>query len=266
MIMELVEGTSLKSILERAHARGAFTPVATALHVARALAAALAYAHVAVDERGRRLGIIHRDVSPHNLLLGKSGAVKLADFGLADASVHETQLGQGMLGGKLGYLAPEILEQRPASPSIDIFAVGIVLWEMLCGRRLFSGADDAATVRKVAACQVPPAFSINKRVPRSVDALLARALARDPARRTPSAEALLDDLERAIQEVDPRVSQRDVALVVSLHLATEPQPTNAKIPAAAMFQAELAAFVESSGAGGPDLGAAPLDPDLFGSR
>ena len=262
MIMELVEGTSLKNVLERAHARRAFTPVATALHIARALASALAYAHAAIDERGNPLGIIHRDVSPHNLLLGRSGAVKLADFGLADASVHETQLGQGMLGGKLGYLAPEIIDQRPASPSIDIFAVGIVLWEMLCGARLFIGQDDRGTVQAVARCVVPLASSINPRVPPVVDALLTRVLARDPERRTPSAEVLLDEIERAIHVVDPRVSPRDVALVVNLHLATEPVAPKPRVSAAAVFEAELAAFVEHSGA--RDLGAAPLDPDLFG--
>ena len=236
--------------------------MATALFVAQSLASALAYAHVAVDETGRRLGIIHRDVSPHNLLLGKTGAVKLADFGLADASVHETQLDQGMLGGKLGYLAPEIIEQKPATPAIDIFAVGIVLWEMLCGRRLFIGDDDLGTVRAVRECVVPVPSSINKRVPPAVDALLARVLHRDPARRTPSAEALLHDLEQAVAAVDARVSPRDVALVVSLHLAMEPAPAKPRVSAAAVFQSELAEFVET--AAPRDLGAAPLDPDLFG--
>src|SRR5687767_2626122 len=96
------------------------------------------------------LGIIHRDVSPHSLLSEKNGAVKLADFGLADANVHKTQLGGGLLGGKLGYLAPEVIEQKPATPQIDVFAVGIVLWEMLCGRRLFHAESDEQTVQQVA--------------------------------------------------------------------------------------------------------------------
>src|SRR5690606_24356219 len=130
MIMELVDGTSLKDLLARAHVRRAPMPVPTAPPVARELARALDYAHTARDEQGRRLGIVHRDVSPHNLLLGRGGRVKLADFGLADASVHETQLDDGMLGGKLGYLAPEIIRQEPTSHQIDIFALGIVLWEM----------------------------------------------------------------------------------------------------------------------------------------
>jgi serine/threonine-protein kinase len=261
MIMELVEGTSLKSLLERAHARGAPMPVASALHVGRELAQALAYAHEAVDNEGRKLGIIHRDVSPHNLLLGKHGAVKLTDFGLADASVHHTQLGAGMLGGKLGYLAPEIIDQKPASPSIDIFAVGIVLWEMLCGRRLFHGSDDAGTVRAVAQCQVPLPSSVNRKVPAEVDRVVMRALARDPAARTPTAKALAEDLAGAVRSVDRDVSHRDVSLLVNLYLATEPKPEKpASGLGAALFAQELEAFVNAAGT----MGAEPLDPDLFG--
>ncbi|MFO0681335.1 MAG: serine/threonine-protein kinase [Sandaracinus sp.] len=265
MIMELVEGTSLKAILERAHARGAGMPPATALFVARQLASALAYAHAARDPSGQPLGIIHRDVSPHNLLLGKDGAVKLADFGLADASVHSTQLGGGMLGGKLGYLAPEIIEQQPSTAQIDVFAAGIVLWEMLAGRRLFQGEDDVATVRCVAKCEVAPPSRFNRRATPEVDALVMRVLDRDPKRRTPGAEALVADLDRVLARLDPNVSQRDVALVVGLHLATEPQPKPASAAqSAAAFMEELDAFVAQAGEG--DLGAAPLDPDMFARR
>ena len=161
MVMELVDGTSLKGILDRAHARGARMPVATALWITLALARALDYAHGAEDDHGAPMGIIHRDVSPHNLLVGVDGAVKLADFGLADATVHQTQLGDGMLGGKLGYLAPELIEQRPSTPQVDVFAAGIVLWEMLCGRGLFRRDDDAETVRAVARAEVPPPSSLD---------------------------------------------------------------------------------------------------------
>lgn len=265
MIMELVDGTSLKAILERAHARAACMPPATALFIARQLASALAYAHAAREPTGKHLGIIHRDVSPHNLLLGKDGSVKLADFGLADASVHSTQLGGGMLGGKLGYLAPELIEQQPSTAQIDVFAVGIVLWEMLAGRRLFQGEDDVGTVRAVAQCQVTPASRFNRRVTPEIDMLLARVLDRDPKKRTPGAEALVEDLDRAIARVDSHVSQRDVALVVGLHLATEPAPPQPSAAAAALaFMEELDAFVANGGAA--DIGAAPLDPNLFGGR
>ena len=263
MVMELVDGTNLKSILDRAHARGACMPVPTALWIARELARALAYAHTAHSADGRHLGIVHRDVSPHNLLLGKDGAVKLADFGLADASTHDTQLDGGMLGGKLGYLAPEIIEQQPTTPSIDIFGAGIVLWEMLCGRRLFHGATDQETVRAVGRCEVPRPSSINPRIPREVDVVMAEVLARDPARRTPSAHALEQRLGDVIARIDPQVSARDVALVVGLHLATEPpSPPKTSIAPAALFVAELEALVETTGGALVDT---PLDPELFDS-
>ena len=265
MIMELVDGTSLKSLTERAQIRGACMPPATALFIARELARALEYAHAAIDMEGKPLGIIHRDVSPHNLLLGKDGAVKLADFGLADANVHSTQLGGGMLGGKLGYLAPEIIAQEPSTPQIDVFGAGIVLWEMLCGRRLFHGEDDPGTVRAVAKCDVPPPSKFNRRATRVVDDLVARVLAPDPRKRTPSAAALVADLDRALTLLDTSVSNRDVALVVGLHLAMEPPaPQPSAESAAANFMSELDAFVAEGGAS--DLGAAPLDPDMFGSR
>ncbi|MFN9813020.1 MAG: serine/threonine-protein kinase [Deltaproteobacteria bacterium] len=262
MILELVEGTSLKAVLDRAHARGAGMPLPLALHIARRLLQALHYAHGAVDAAGTHLGIIHRDVSPHNLLLGRDGSVKLADFGLADASVHETSNEGGMVGGKVGYLAPEIFQRRPASPSIDLFGAGIVLWEMIAGRRLFQGADDAAPARAVARCEVPPLSRLQRRIPGVLDALVVRALARDPAARPASCEQFAREIDAVLDGLDPYVSARDVALVVNLHLAAEPAPPepSAEVLVGLLAQ-ELEAFVEGNT---PDLGAAPLDPSLFG--
>lgn len=264
MILELVDGTSLKAILDRAHARQAGMPVPTALLIARDLCRALEYAHHARDEDGAPLGIIHRDVSPHNLLLGKDGGVKLADFGLADASVHETSMDGGMMGGKLGYLAPEIFQQAPASPSLDLFAAGIVLWEMLCGRRLFQGEDDNATVRAVMRCEVKAPSRLNRRVPKQLDELVLAALAKEPAARPASCGALADALHALIGELDPHVSSRDVGLIVNLYLAAEPPaPQPSQEALVELFAQELEAFVEGNA---PDLGAAPLDPSLFEVR
>jgi serine/threonine protein kinase len=267
MVMELVDGTSLKSILDRAHARSACMPTATALWIARQLAEALAYAHEATDRDGTALGIVHRDVSPHNLLLGKDGAAKLADFGLADARVHRTQLESGTLGGKLAYLAPEIVHRQEVTPKVDVFAVGIVLWEMLCGRRLFAADDDVEIVRAVARCEVPRPSSINPRIPREVDRLMLELLAADPERRTASASALAERLGELLAKIDPAVGPRDVALVVGLHLGLEGGDSRAvagrSVPAAApTFIEELSEFVATGSV--PDFGAAPLDPDLFG--
>lgn len=264
MIMELVDGISLKGLLARAHRRNAAMPVATALHIALQLAKALEYAHTATDAEGRHLGVIHRDVSPHNLLLGRGGEVKLADFGLADASVHQTHLGDGMLGGKLGYLAPEIVRARPTTHSVDLFALGIVLWEMLCGRRLFHGETDGDTVRAVGRCDVPPARAFNRGVSDRVERFLREILAPRPEERTPSAARAVGRLEELIADVDPGVGPRDVALLVGLHLATERVRTPAAPEALAMLLAqELEAFAEAAAVDGGPLGATPLDPDSF---
>jgi serine/threonine-protein kinase len=270
MIMELVDGTTLKALLDLAIERAAAgpadrpggLPVAASLFVARGLCEGLAYAHVAEDEHGRHLGIIHRDVSPHNLLLGKDGAVKLTDFGLADAATHTAATAPGgMVGGKLGYLAPEVIAQTTATPRIDVFAAGIVLWEMLTGRRLFQAASDVETVRAVARCEVPPPSALRPGLPPSVDGVVLRALAADPARRTPSAHAMVEELDEALRDVDPGVSAKDVALMVGLFLAqrrARPPATSSIV--AGMLAEELAQFVAAADA---DPGAAPLDPSEF---
>ena len=261
MVMELVEGDSLKNLLDAAFRRGAPMPLAAALHIARELAAALAYAHAAVDEHGDPLSVIHRDVSPHNLLLGGDGAVKLTDFGLADASVHESARSEDLVGGKLGYLAPELILQKPHDHRIDVFALGIVLWEMLAGRRLFQGQDDPDTLRRVAQCQVPSLRALHGRVPEAVDDLLAKLLHRDTAQRVPTAAAAHRLLDALVHEIDDEVSARDVALLVGLHAAQKRmrQPSSPAGLAELLAQDALAGELEAFAA----AGAKPLDPSEF---
>jgi eukaryotic-like serine/threonine-protein kinase len=263
MIMELVDGTSLRALLERAHARQAPMPVASALFVARELAKSLDYAHNATDPEGRALGIVHRDVSPHNLLLSRHGAVKLTDFGLANASLHKTQLSDGMLGGKLAYLAPEIMREQAGTYRIDLFALGIVLWEMLCGRRLFAGKTDADTVYAVGRCQVPPARAFNRGVSEPVEEFLREILAAKPDQRTPSAAHAVARLDALIAAIDPRVGPRDVALLVGLHLASEARKSDEPVGIFGLLEQELAAFAEAAQGDGDPIGAVPLDPDSF---
>ncbi|MGF1465514.1 MAG: serine/threonine-protein kinase [Sandaracinaceae bacterium] len=264
MVMELVDGTSLRSLLAKAHRRRASMPVATALFIGRELAKALDYAHLAKDPQGRPLGIIHRDVSPHNLLLSRAGGVKLTDFGLADASVQQTQLDESLLGGKLGYLAPEILRDQAVTHRIDLFALGIVIWEMLCGQRLFSRDSDAETVRAVRECNVPPANRINPRIPPEVQRFLDDILAPDPTVRVDSANTAVHRLDALIREMDPDVGPRDVALLVGLHLARESLESPTAPPALSEAIAhELDAFARQGRGQHPAIGAVPLDPNAF---
>jgi len=265
MIMELVDGTSLKGLLDSAHDRGAPMPAAPALFIGWQLAKALEYAHAVRDEHGFSLNSIHRDVSPHNLLLARNGDVKLADFGLADASQHSTQLGEGMLGGKLGYLAPEIIRQEQSTPQIDLFALGIVVWEMLCGRRLFQGNTDAETVQAVARCDIPKARQFNRQVTPDLDEFLQAILNPDPRKRIASAAECAARFEVLIHRVDSEVSARDVALLVGLHLASKANVADAVPDAVAELLAQELALFSEQGAegGGGNMGAQPLDPDSF---
>lgn len=195
IIMELVEGPSLRDFVPRLQERGLTLPVRVSVHIARQLAKALCYTHEAIDEWGRDLSIIHRDVSPHNVLVSKDGIAKLMDFGLANSSSNLAERDVGMIGGKFGYLSPELVLQQQSSPLLDVFALGVVLWECITGRRLFQGKDDGETVRKVARCEVPPASSLNADVPDELDQVIAGMLAKDPAERYQSARDVLGDLE-----------------------------------------------------------------------
>jgi len=263
MIMELVDGTSLKDLLDGAHARGACMPVATALHITRELARALDYAHDAKGPKGEPLGIVHRDVSPHNILLGKTGALKLTDFGLADAQVHQTIRSEDLVGGKIGYLAPEVILQKPADGRIDVFAAGIILWECLCGRRLFRGHDDSETLRNVVRKPVPPPSEIAPNVPPEVDELVLQVLDRNPEARIRTAGDLAERLDRILTRIDPKVGARDLALVVGLHLA-KVGPKLERLDGLALLAQELEAFAQGGADMTLDMGAAPLDPADFG--
>lgn len=220
MIMELVQGASLQGILARAQERGAGMPVGIALWVARAIASGLDYAHRATGAHGEPLGVLHRDVSPHNVLLGIDGAVKLLDFGLSDAALHRTQLQAGVAGGKLGYLAPEVIQERPIGPAVDCFALGVVLWEALAGRRLFLGSNDADTVNNVLRAEVPDLRKFNFAVPHDVESLVQSILRRDPSSRMGDAAQIVRELDALLVENYSDVGDKDVALITSMHMAT----------------------------------------------
>jgi serine/threonine-protein kinase len=194
LIMELVDGPSLRDLVGRLQRSGGAMPVPVALHVAHELAQALIYTHEAIDAWGRDLGIIHRDVSPHNVLVARDGKVKLMDFGLANSSASLAERDPGMIGGKFGYLSPELILEQRSSHLLDLFALGVVLWECLTGKRLFQGADDGETVRNVARCEVPRASSINHVVTGELEQVLAGLLCKDPKQRYQSARELLADL------------------------------------------------------------------------
>jgi tRNA A-37 threonylcarbamoyl transferase component Bud32 len=191
--MELVRGRTLREVLRRCREMGLRLGVERAVHVCAEVARGLAYAHR--YEEGRPMGIVHRDVSPQNVLLSFEGEVKLADFGIARALGVAEATAPGTVKGKGAYMAPEQARGEPVDGRVDIFALGVILWELCAGRRLFARDSDAATLAALLSAAPPSAPSTwNEAVQPDLDALVLAALERDPARRTGSAEELVAGL------------------------------------------------------------------------
>jgi hypothetical protein len=195
LAMELVQGKPLSSVIRRTMDRNEhLSPKIGAWIVAQA-AAGLHHAHGLTDAEGRSLGLVHRDVSPQNILVSFEGAVKVIDFGIARALGRLTDTAVGRIKGKFAYMAPEHGTGDLVGPWTDIFALGVVLWESLCGRRLFARDNDLATMRAILEEPVPRPSTFVK-IPPALEVIVMKALARDPAKRFPSAEAMAQALER----------------------------------------------------------------------
>jgi len=201
--MELVHGKSLREVLDRCREQNVRFGLPRAVNVGLQVARALAYAHRPVAEGGVA-GLVHRDVSPHNILVSLEGEVKLTDFGIARVPGSGSLTGPGMLKGKLGYMAPEQASDDPVDARADLFALGVVLWEMCTGQRLFARDTDVATLRALTGSDpVPPPSFWNEGVPPALDAIVMGALERDPARRTATA----DEVAARLAEVELTVSR-----------------------------------------------------------
>lgn len=197
--MEHVEGASLAALLERLDARGARLPLGAVCHLLACVADALHYAHFARDATGRPLGIIHRDVSPANVLVSLGGEVKVIDFGLAKAENRVSQTRDGVVKGKLAYLSPEQAQGRAIDRRTDVFSLGVCAWEMLTGRRAFKREDDRETVLAIRRGVIDPP-SRHASVPEALERIVLRALAPDPDRRYGSAMELREELEAFARE------------------------------------------------------------------
>jgi hypothetical protein len=196
-IMELVDGWDLRRVLSHLVRTGRRWPVRLALFVAREVAEGLSYAHTRVGDAGRPLNIVHRDVSPHNVMLGADGRVRVLDFGIARAAERTSRTRTGIIKGKLAYMAPEQALAVGVTPQTDIFAAGVVLWEMLALERLFAGSSDAEVVERVVKAEVPPIRDHNPEVPEAAAQLLSKML----AQRAPDRPATMADVQRALDRI-----------------------------------------------------------------
>jgi serine/threonine protein kinase len=199
LVLEHLAGPNLEAVFERCHQLGQQVPVAVCRSVGLALCDALHYVHELSDE-ARPLGIVHRDVSPANVLLTRDGALKLLDFGLARREEEADAVEPGALLGSVAYVAPEQLEGEAVDRRADIFSVGVIVHELLTGRRLFWRGSVAPTAAAVCEADVPPARAARPELSDKVEQMLGRALARRRADRFPTAAALRDALEHALPE------------------------------------------------------------------
>jgi serine/threonine protein kinase len=196
LVLEHVDGASLGTALTELQKTNERLSVAEAMHITVEVARALDYAHNKLDAQGESLSIVHRDVTPSNILLSKEGVVKLADFGIAKARARlsPTQGGVGVLKGKLSYMAPETVLVGRTDARSDLFALGAVLWEMLVGKSAFAGDNEAMTLQRVTLETPHPPSSFNRGVPEELDRLVMQLLSRDrdkrPARGLEVAHAL----------------------------------------------------------------------------
>jgi serine/threonine protein kinase len=205
LVMEYVMGESLSRLMSGVRVSKATVPLNVASGIAFGFLNGLHAAHEAKDERGVALGIVHRDVSPQNVLVGTDGVARALDFGVAKAvtQVHSTRDGQ--LKGKLAYMAPEQLEGR-SSRAVDIYAASVVLWETLTAKRLFHGDSERAILAKVLVGAKDPPSAHNPEVPPELDAVIMRGLAIDPADRYPTAL----EMARAIAKIVPIAPPIDI--------------------------------------------------------
>jgi serine/threonine-protein kinase len=222
MAMEYVDGTTGARLIRAAAAEEhGEVPLDVCLHVAISVLRGLEYAHTARDDEGRPLALVHRDVSPGNVLIDRSGAVKLTDFGIARAAEIERRTDAGQLKGKLGYMSPEQVLGRDLDARSDIFTLGIVLAEMIILRPLFSGGKELDVLLRIRDADVSPIDRAGARVPDDVRAVLFRALSRDPVLRWAGAGAFADALEDVVRRRRLQVGpSRLAALVDKLGLLT----------------------------------------------
>ena len=215
IVMEYVDGVDLKALLDWRRRMGKRLPMAVALNIATEITKGLSYAHEMLNpETGRPLGIVHRDVSPPNVLISKQGEVKVVDFGLAKATSQIETTDPGVVKGKMSYLSPEAARGEEVDSRADIFAVGILLYEMLTGKRLFYGETDYQTVELVRNAKIPPIKAQNPDVEQELEDIVRKTLARNKEDRFQTANDLQDALAHYSYSRGLKVISRDVADLV----------------------------------------------------
>jgi len=257
LAMELVDGPDLGTLLEACKRQGQPVPVATAVHVVAEMCRGLGFAHGRRNDAGEPAPVVHRDVSPQNVLVARSGEVKVVDFGIAKAAEKALRTRTGMVMGKCRHMAPEQALGSHVDARADVFACGTVLFEALTGRPLFQGRTVHQVLGAVLNAPIPPASSINPDVPPELDEILSKALARAVDSRYPDGSAMARELEALLHRMAPDHSRDDLASFVRA-LVPPPEHEPGKWLAAATVQQDS----DPDNAPQPGSTAAGLGPTL----
>ncbi|MCK6548812.1 protein kinase, partial [Myxococcota bacterium] len=206
LAMDYMSGENLALTLKHTWNRGRPFPIDMATHIVSQACEGLHAAHELKDATGQLLGVVHRDVAPQNIMLGYDGTVRVMDFGIAKTfdSISETR--PGTMKGTVAYMAPEQIRAESLDRRVDVFALGVVLWETTVGKRLFKSTNDINTAARVLRMTVPRPSTIRDRYPQRLENIVMKALARDPAERYPTARALGDDLQDFLAREGARVT------------------------------------------------------------
>jgi serine/threonine-protein kinase len=236
LVMDFVEGATLSEVLQAAAKKDQPPPLEVALRLVADMLAGLQAAHELKGKDRKPLGLVHRDVSPTNLMVGRDGIARLTDFGVARARVRIATTRAGQIKGKLGYLSPEAIEGQEVDQRCDIYAAGIVFWEALTGRRLFHAENEATVVMKVLRATQPAPSEINPAVPPAIDQVCLRALERNRERRFATAADLAQALEEAAAEAGVSIATTRVvaeylaSLELDIPSVSELPPAHEEIP------------------------------------
>ncbi|MDQ3341828.1 MAG: serine/threonine protein kinase, partial [Myxococcota bacterium] len=214
LVMEYVDGCDLKALISYHNEQG-IKDIELALHIIIEACKGLSYAHLLEHpQTNQPLGIVHRDVSPPNIMLSKNGEVKVVDFGLAKADSQVEITDEGVVKGKFAYLAPEATLGLDVDMRADVFALGIITWEMLTGYRLFYDDNPHTTIDLVKKARVPSIVALNTQVHPELDGIVRKALARDRDERFQTAAEYMDALSQFLFSREMKVTSKNVAVAV----------------------------------------------------
>lgn len=226
--MEYVDGWDLKTILKKAQEHDQPLTIELALFIASKIAAALDYAHRRRDFNDQDMGLVHRDVSPQNVLISQEGDIKLCDFGIAKAASKASHTQTGALKGKLQYMSPEQAWGRTIDRRSDIFALATVLFELLTARKLFSGENELSILEQVREARVTAPSLINDEVTPDIDKIVLKALQKEPENRYQTAGEMARDIDQILYSFRPTPTSADLAIY--MHRLSNPLPVSAVQP------------------------------------